>query len=125
MSRGPRPRVAIGEALEIAKKRGTVQVAGDNPESLYDFAIVSASPVAFVRVKYAARILAPEIDIASGYRDDIARLRSLPQETAISRELWLRSKHGTWRFFRVTAGALTELGRDGRPLTGPADPRVK
>jgi hypothetical protein len=37
-------------------------------------------------------------------------------DATISRELWLRSKHGTWWFFRVMAEGLVELGRDGRPF---------
>jgi hypothetical protein len=28
------------------------------------------------------------------------------QDAAISRELWLRSKHGTWRLFRLTVDGL-------------------
>jgi hypothetical protein len=117
--------VAITEALTIAQQRGMVQVAGDNPESLFDFVIVSVLPVAFVRVKYAARFLVPLIEIASGFSDDLARLRSLPEDAAISRELWLRSKHGSWRFFRITAGDIAELGRDGRPCAAMASSVVK
>jgi hypothetical protein len=44
------------------------------------------------------------------------------QATAISRELWLRSRHGTWRFFRVTADGLVEIGRDGNVCPGPGGP---
>ncbi|MFA4848451.1 MAG: hypothetical protein WC626_01865, partial [Methanoregula sp.] len=40
------------------------------------------------------------------------------EDDAISRELWLRSRHGTWRFFRLTSEYLVELGQDGHPLLG-------
>jgi hypothetical protein len=93
-------------------------MAGPGPESLYDLTIISAVPVVFVRVKFAARILASLQEIIAEFRDAILRLRSIPQDAAISRELWLRSKHGTWRLFRVAADGLTELDRDGRPLAG-------
>jgi len=120
MSRGPRPLTALKEALGIAQKRGLVQANGENPESLYDFAIVSAGPVVFVRVKYAPRVIVPDADIADNYRDDLARLGMLPHDKAVSRELWLRSRHGTWRFFRLTAGGLAELSRDGGLRTVPS-----
>ena len=81
---------------------------------MYDFTITCTSPVAFVRVKYTPRILASADEIAAEYRHEVRLLRSITQEAAISRELWLRSKHGTWRFLRVTADGIAELGRDGR-----------
>ena len=46
--------------------------------------------------------------------------RPLTRDKAVSAELWLRSKHGTWRFFLVTASGLTGLtgltgiDRDGK-----------
>jgi len=123
MSRGPRPVTALIEARGIAQKRGIVQVNGENPESLYDFAIVPAGSVAFVRVKYAPRVLCPNTDLAGEYCTDIARLAMLPVDTAVSRELWLRSKHGTWRFFRVAGESLVELTREGALRTGPVGRR--
>jgi hypothetical protein len=116
MSRGPRPRRALDTAIPIAQQRGIVQVTGSGPELLYDFTIVSAIPVAFVRVKYAGRILATLPDIAADFHEAISRLRSIAYDAAISHELWLCSKHGTLRFFSVTADSLIELGRDGKPL---------
>ncbi|MEN6442170.1 MAG: hypothetical protein ABFC71_00260 [Methanoregula sp.] len=117
MSRGPRPRRALSDAVIIAQQRGTVQQhAGNAPESLYDFAIVGTTPVAFVRVKFAARILETISHIAEDFQDEIRRLRAVARDAAISLELWLRSRHGTWRFFRVTGDGLAELDRNGRPL---------
>ncbi|MCK9579224.1 MAG: hypothetical protein M0Q92_02095 [Methanoregula sp.] len=44
--------------------RGTHQMAGKGPESLYDFSIVSVIPLAVVRVKFAPRNLATLAEIA-------------------------------------------------------------
>jgi hypothetical protein len=90
-------------------------MAGNSPENLYDFAIVSTMQVAFIRVKYAARILSSPPEIAAEFREVILALQAIPYDTAISRELWLCSKHGTLRFFRILAEQLIELGLDGQP----------
>jgi hypothetical protein len=122
MSRGPRPEHAISEAVGLARLRGMVQESGCGPEHQYDLAIVSTIPVAFVCVKYAVRILAPDPEIAEDFRDVISRFRSVIRDTSISCELWLRSRHGTWRFFRIAADRLIEIGRDGLPLAGKQGP---
>jgi hypothetical protein len=31
-------------------------------------------------------------------------------------ELWIRSRHGTWRFFQVTPSFMVEIDRDGKRL---------
>lgn len=118
MGRGPKPCRALKAAIPIAKQRGMIQVAGNGPENLYDFAIVSTVPVAFIRVKYAARILASPAEIAAEFREVILALQAIPYDSAISHELWLCSKHGTVRFFRILTDRLIELGQDGQPRTG-------
>jgi hypothetical protein len=35
---------------------------------------------------------------------------------ATAAELWLRSKHWTWRFFLVTPDSLAGIDRNGKPL---------
>jgi hypothetical protein len=122
MSRAARPRRALPDAISLARLRGQVQVTHRSREALFHFAIIAAGIVAFVRVRYAAQILATVPEIAAEFRTDISRLRAIVQATGISRELWLRSRHGTWRFFRVTADGLVEIGRDGQvcPDTGDA-----
>ena len=94
-----------------------IQAAGRGPENLYDFTIVSAIPVAFVRVSYCSRIHAPVAEIVTEYQDELLQLCMVTRHDAISRELWLRSRHGTWRFFRFTTESLVELGQDGQPLS--------
>lgn len=116
MSRAPRPRKAIPEAISLARLRGKVQVNGSRREALYHFTIIAAGLVAFVRARFAERITAPADELAAEFQDDIARLRAVVQAAEISRELWLRSRHGTWRFFRIVAEGLVEINREGMVL---------
>ena len=118
MSRGPRAHQTLRDAIPIALGRGTLQMAEHGPESLFDFTIAGSNPVAFVRVRHARFIRSVLEEIDRDFDDDIRRLRAVTQDAALSCELWLRSRYGTWRFFRVTADALIELGRDGLPLGG-------
>jgi len=118
MSRGPKPRRALKAAIPVAEQRGKVQMPERSPESLYDFMIICTIPVAFVRVKFAPRILLSLAEIAMEFREAIILLRAVTHDTPVSRELWLCSKHGTLRYFRIIADSLVELGRDGRPLAG-------
>ena len=116
MTRGPRPHRALAEAIPIAQLRGVVQLAGLSPERIYDLSIVSKLPIAFIRVMFAARIFGAASELADDFTDEIAQLRIIARDAAVSAELWLRSKHGTWRFFIVTAAGLVEIDRDGKPL---------
>ena len=116
MSRGPIPHQTLRDAIPIAQMRGMVQMAEHGPEMLYDFTITGMKPSAFVSVKYTEHILMLLAEIARECDEKIRRLRSVAQDAAVSCELWLHSRYGTWRFFRVTADALVEIGRDGLPL---------
>lgn len=116
MSRGPRALQTLSDAITLAKLRGAVQLAERGPELLYDFTISGIQPVAFVSVKYTEHIRAALAEIARDCDEKIRRLRSVAQDTAVSCELWLRSRYGTWRFFRVTAEGIVEIGRDGKEL---------
>ncbi|MFA5268810.1 MAG: hypothetical protein WC379_12640 [Methanoregula sp.] len=116
MTRGPRPHRAIAEAVPIAKARGIIQMAISGPERIFDIAIISKIPVTFSRVMFAPEILATIQDLAEYYKKEIAQLRVIARDAAVMAELWLRSKHGTWRFFRVTPDSLVEIDRDGKPV---------
>lgn len=114
-----RPRRALPDALPIANRRGKAQLAESGPENMYHFTIVSPGMVAFVRVKFIPRILSAPVDIVAEFRDAIQRLRTIVQDSVISRELWVRSKHGTWRFFRVTDAGIVEIDKEGEDLPQP------
>lgn len=116
MSRGPRPHKAIAEAIPIAKARGVVQLSTSGPERVYDISIVSKIPINFARVMFAPEILATIQQIAEDFKEEISQLRIIARDAAVTAELWLRSKHGTWRFFLVTANSLVEIDRGGKPV---------
>ncbi|MGB9176334.1 MAG: hypothetical protein WCB46_06310 [Methanoregula sp.] len=113
---GPRPHRALEEAIPIAKTRGIAQLVMSGPERVFDIAIVSKIPVTFARVMFAPAILATIRQLADDFKEEIAQLRIIARDKAITAELWLRSKHGTWRFFLVTPDSLVEIDRDGKPL---------
>jgi hypothetical protein len=116
MSRGPRPHRALAEAIPIAKARGIIQMALGGPERIFDIAIISKIPVTFTRVMFAPAILATTRQLADDFKEEIAQLRIIARDAAITAEFWLRSKHGTWRFFLVTPDSLVEIDREGRLL---------
>ena len=123
MTRGPRPPKALTEAIPIAKARGIIQLTMSGPERIFDIAIISKVPVTFSRVMFAPAILASVYELADYYRQEIAQLRLIARDAAITAELWIRSKHGTWRFFLVTPNALVEIDREGKRLeSGQAVP---
>ncbi|MDD1683834.1 MAG: hypothetical protein LUO98_08380 [Methanoregula sp.] len=116
MTRGPRPHRALAEAIPIAKARGIVQLALSGPERIFDIAIISKIPVTFSRVMFAPKILATIHELADYYRKEIAQLRLIARDKAVTAEFWIRSKHGTWRFFQVTPNSLVEIDREGKRL---------
>jgi len=116
MSRGPRPHRALAEAIPIAKARGIVQMVTGAPERIFDIAIISKVPVTFTRVMFAPEILATTRQLADDFNEEIAQLRIIVRDKAITTELWLRSRHGTWRFFLVTPDLLIEIDREGKPV---------
>ncbi|OPY35343.1 MAG: hypothetical protein A4E35_02406 [Methanoregula sp. PtaU1.Bin051] len=116
MSRGPRPHKALEEAIPIAKARGIIQVTLSGPERIFDIAIVSKIPLVFARVMFAPKILADILELAEYYKPEIAELRLIAKDPAVVAELWIRSKHGTWRFFLVTPSTLVEIDREGKRI---------
>jgi hypothetical protein len=46
----------------------------------------------------------------------MCQLRIIARDAVISARLWLRSKHGTWRFFLITQATLVEIDREGKRL---------
>lgn len=112
--RGPRPWKALDAAIPVAKARGIIQMAAGGPERIYDISIVSKIPVVFAGIMFAPKILATIPELAEYYANDLARLRLIARDAAVSAELWIRSRHGTWRFFQVTPSTLVEIDRKGQ-----------
>jgi hypothetical protein len=116
MTRGPRPHRALAEAIPIAKERGIAQLVLSGPERIFDIAIVSKVPVTFARVMFAPAILAGIPELADYFNKEITQLRLVARDAAITTELWIRSRHGTWRFFLVTQAGMVEIDRGGKRL---------
>jgi hypothetical protein len=113
MTRGRPVTKGVADAIRLAGARGYVMKFYPGPESMCDFLIRTPVHVIFVRVKRFLRILAPPAEIESEHRDLIQLLRSFPVSDSILRELWVYSKHGTYRYFRVTDTGIMEIDRAG------------
>jgi len=85
------------------------------PERIYDITIISKIPVTFASVMFAPKILATLPELVEYYKKDLARLRLIARDAAVTAELRIRSRHGTWRFFLVTPDSLVEIDREGKP----------
>jgi hypothetical protein len=72
--------------------------------------------VAFVMVKRLDRLTCLPEDIVHDFSGAISLLRFIASTPGISRELWLYTPHGAWRFFRVLDDRIVELDRDGKPI---------
>ena len=114
--RRARAHRALKDAIPIAKARGLIQLAMGGPERIYDISIVSKIPIVFAAVMFAPKILAPLTELIEYYASDLARLRVIARDAAVVIELWIRSRHGTWRFFQVMPSTIVEIDRDGKRL---------
>lgn len=115
MTRGRRPDQALRLAAAIAENRGHVQhVTG--PLLICSIVIYCAGRVAHIRVKRMRHIRCSPGQIEREAGGELAALLMIASSPAISRELWLCSPTGKFRFFQVTGAGLAELDRDGRPL---------
>jgi hypothetical protein len=119
MTRGRRPRKGLDEALPDALARGQVMSVLQTVESVCDFSIIDKYTVVLVRVRRARQIHAPVEALEREFHEPILRLRSFPGPVPLIRELWIYSRYGTWRFFRIEDTGLVEIGKDGTPLKNP------
>ena len=117
MTRGRPPLQAQKDATPIAGKRGEVWPYQPKSGSTCDFTIMSPGQVAFVCVKQIRRLRCTTVELTRKFPEIITALRLITDSPVISRELWIRSPKGVWRFFRINHELLTELGNDGAPLT--------
>lgn len=86
------------------------------------FVIYMIGLVALVRIKRVERIRITPDWLERAAAEDLAALRFIVSSPEISRELWIYTPKGTFRFFRVLAGSLVELDRSGQPM--PDQPPV-
>jgi hypothetical protein len=94
-----------------------------------EFLITGNGYFVLVGIRFARRIRAALAEIEAEYAEAIVDLQLAPRTGPVSCELWLYSRYGTLRYFRVNDTALAEIDQYGMPLprakpaavTGPAE----
>lgn len=114
MPRGRKPLIALGEAKHIAEKRGEVRYFRHEPDMICSFVIYIVGLVAHVRIKRVERIRITTDWLEREAAEDLRALRFIAASPEISRELWIYTPKGTFRFFRVLADSLVEIDRYGQ-----------
>jgi hypothetical protein len=123
MIRGPLPSRGFDAALPVARARGHVEHFRRMRGNTADLMVSGSGILAIVRLQNAPRLYLTLAEIALEYYDAIARLRLHPAGSPVSRELWLYSRYGVLRFFRVPDDGIVEIGADGKILAdGPVVP---
>ena len=116
MTRGRLPKKGLGDATMVAMARGKVMIFLQNRESVCDFMIMGNGHLIIVRVRKARRIRGTREEIEREFQDPIMGLRSFPSSDLILKELWIYSRYGIWRFFRIEDSGMVEICQDGTPL---------
>jgi len=116
MRRGPPPTKGFDIAIPIAMGRGSVMLFQQLPEHVCDFTITGNGIFALVRIMATTRLHEAVAEISWEYSCAITWLSTLPFGGPISRELWLYSRYGTIRFFRVLETGLIEIDCHGFPF---------
>jgi hypothetical protein len=117
MKRGPEPVKGYEAAIPVALRRGRVMRFRSSPSYVSDFLFYGNGLLVLVCLRLAKRLSRATIaEISAEYADAIAGLCTVPCGGPVSRELWLYSRHGALRFFRVGAAGLEEIDRDGVPF---------
>jgi hypothetical protein len=114
LARGRKPLIALSEAKHIAEKRGEVRHFRLEPDMICSFVIYIVGLVAHVRIRRVERIRITPEWLEREAAEDLAALRFIVSSPEISRELWVYTPKGTFRFFRVLAHSLAELDRNGQ-----------
>ena len=122
MPRGRKPLIALGEAKHIAEKRGEARYFRHEPDRICSFVIYITGLVAHVRVRRVERIRITPEWLEREATADLAALRFIASSPEISRELWIYTPKGLFRFFRVLADSVAELDRNGQLM--PDQPPV-
>jgi hypothetical protein len=118
MPRGRKPLIALREAKHIAERRGEVRHFRHEPDMICTFVIYCIGLVAHVRIRRVERIRFTAEWLEREAAADLATLRFIASSPGISRELWVYTPKGSFRFFRVLENSLVEFDRSGNPLPG-------
>ncbi len=114
MKRGPEPVKGLDVAIPAALRRGRVIRFRSSPEYAGNFLFYGNGLLVIVCLRLAVRLdRATLAEIRADYAGAIAGLCTIPCGGPVSRELWLYTRHGRLRFFRVREnGELEEIDRD-------------
>jgi hypothetical protein len=113
MTRGRRPKNALGEAVEIAEKRGSVERISAKRYNAFDFIVNEPDRVVYVKVKRSQTSFTYEFEILHKYQRELASLHRVALTSVTAREFWVRSPAGEWQFFLVRHDSLREVRADG------------
>ncbi len=116
MSRGPPPARGFDVAIPVALMRGRVMRFQTARDHICDFAIAGNGILALVRLMMATRLHASIAEITRDYSDPVNGLYAIPFGGPVSRELWLYSRYGILRFFRLAETGLIEIDGYGFPF---------
>jgi hypothetical protein len=113
MSRGRRPRNAVDEAVEIAGRRGSVEQVSGKRSRAFDFIIIEADRIVFVKVKRSQTSFTYALEILHQYQREVASLHRVALTPVTAREFWVRSPHRAWQFFLVRHDSVLEIRANG------------
>jgi len=116
MRRGPPPAKGFDVAIPVALMRGDVMLFQRSPGNVCDFTIAGNGILAMVRLMMILRLHATIAEITIEYATAVHGLCTIPFGGPVSRELWLYTRYGTLRFFRVTEAGLVEIDCFGFPF---------
>lgn len=116
MKRGPSMPRGIAFALPVALRRGHVMIFIPSLVNIGEFLIAGNGFFVLVGIRFARRIRAALNEIEAEFAGAITDLRLAPRTGPVSCELWLYSRYGTLRHFRVNDTALAETDLYGLPL---------
>jgi hypothetical protein len=118
MKRGPEPVKGYDAAIPAALRRGRLMRFQSSPEYAGNFMFYGNGLLVLVCLRLAVRLSrATLVEISADYAGAIAGLCTIPCGGPVSRELWLYTRHGRLRFFRVGEnGGLEEIDREGVPF---------
>jgi hypothetical protein len=119
MTRGPESITGFAATLPVARQRGHVDLFRHGRGSMASFLIAGSGMLAIVRLHKASRLHGTVADMSAAFREVIEDLRMYPAGGPVLRELWLFSRYGVLRFFRVEDSGITEIGPDGKVLPEP------
>lgn len=114
MTRGRRPTKALTEAVEIAGKRGCVEIVAGRRGRAFDFLVIEPFRVVFVKVKRSQTSFTYPREALSKYEREIASLHRVALTQATAREFWVRSPAGEWQYFLIRHDSVSEVQADGR-----------